>query len=394
MAPVGVSVLGATGSVGKQALDVIAAFPEHFRVVGLAAHRNAADMAELVRVHRPQVAVMVDPGAADLLQQRLGGADVQVASGESAMVQLAAGADSEVVVASVAGSGGLESVAAAVDAGKRVALANKESLVMAGELLMERAASRGAELLPVDSEHAAAHQLIHAAGADCVRKVILTASGGPFVGRPAAELARVTPEEALAHPNWSMGPKISIDSATMMNKGFEVIEAHWLFGLPPERIEVVVHTESLVHALVETTDGTLLAHTAVPDMRGPIAYALAYPRQLDLPARLQDFARMDLARTGTLSFQPADPDAYPALALCRRALEAGGGLPAALALADEVVVEAFLEGRIGFPQMVAVLEQVVARTEPVRVGSIRDVQAAGRRGARRARALIEEIRGG
>lgn len=391
--PVGVTVLGATGSVGRQTLDVLGAFPELFRVVGLAAHSNAEVMAGLVRVHRPQVAVMVDSRAASALRDDLAGAGgVRVEAGEERLVQLAADPGSEVVVASVAGSGGLESVAAAVDAGKRVALANKEALVMAGELLMGRAAARGAEVLPVDSEHAAAHQLIRAVGSDCVRRVILTASGGPFLGRGPGELDRVSPSEALAHPNWSMGEKISIDSATMMNKGFEVIEAHWLFGLPSERIDVVVHTESLVHALVETTDGALLAHTAAPDMRGPIAYALAYPRQLDLPGRLEGFARMDLVRAGSLSFQPAD--ACPALGLCRRALQAGGGVPAALALADEVAVQAFLAGRIPFPRIIEVLEQVVEQTAPVPVGSIREVQQAGQRGGRLARAIIDQGGGG
>jgi 1-deoxy-D-xylulose-5-phosphate reductoisomerase len=392
--PLAVVVLGATGSVGRQALEVVAAYPERFRITGLAANTSSEAMAELVRLHRPEVAGMADPAAAGDLRGRLQGADgVRVMSGPACLEEMARSGGSDLVVAAMVGRSGLAPVMAAVEAGKRVALANKETLVMAGELIMATAAAHGASLLPVDSEHAAAHHLIRAAGPERVRRVVLTASGGPFLGRSRDELRTVTAREALAHPNWNMGAKISIDSATMMNKGFEVMEARWLFGMQPGRIDVVIHPESVVHALVETTDGAVLAHLSSPDMRVAIAHALAFPDMLDLPGQLPGFMPLDLAGLGRLSFEPASPGSFPALDLCRAALDAGGAAPAALSVADEVAVEAFLQGRIGFTDILAILSEVLDNVAPAPVNSLDDAIAAGDQGARLAGELVAR-RGG
>jgi 1-deoxy-D-xylulose-5-phosphate reductoisomerase len=386
----GIAILGATGSIGRQALDVIQAFDERFRVVALEANRSFEAMAELVLIHKPQVVAMADPQAAKELGQKLAGkASLRIESGPESFSSLASAPEVDVVLAAVAGSAGLASVHAAVQAGKKVALANKESLVMAGELLMAEAAQKGATILPVDSEHAGVHQLVTSVGKQQVRRIVLTASGGPFLGRTHEELKQVTAKEALAHPNWNMGDKISIDSATMMNKGFEIMEARWLFDLPEDHIEVVIHPESVVHALVETIDGAMLAHLAQPDMRLPIAYALGYPDQLDLPARIGQFKHLDLAEIGKLSFQTADPERFPALTLCRRALQAGSGMPAALSMADDVLVEAFLQERIRFTQVTDILETVLQRLDPRRITKLSDVMAAGLEGARLARELSD-----
>ncbi len=386
-APLGIAILGATGSVGRQTLQVVGAYPERFRVVGLSANQNAERMAGLVAAHRPETVVLVDAGAADRLEKLTGR---PVESGRGSLVRLATSEAADLIVVAVVGQAGLEPVHAAVRAGKRVALANKESLVMAGELIMQTAKNHGAEILPVDSEHAAVRQLLAAVSPEQIRRVVLTASGGPFLGRSREELARVTAQEALAHPNWDMGAKITIDSATLMNKGLEVIEARWLFGLPPERIDVVVHPESIVHALVETVDGSVIAQLAVPDMRAPIAYALSLPDRLDLPGRIDGFDRLNLSGAGSLTFQEPDDSTFPAIRLCRRALERGGGVPAALSAADEEIVAAFLDGRIRFTDIADLLSGVLERVEDRPVQTLGDVLAAGRRGAELAKGLLDE----
>jgi len=383
--PTGIVILGATGSIGLQTLEVVAAYPERFRVVGLSANTNAEKMAELVARHRPAAVAMADPRAADRLEKLFG---EPVESGRGAWVRMAAAKDADLVVVAVVGQAGLEPVHAAVQAGKKVAIANKESLVMAGELIMKTARARKAEILPVDSEHAAVRQLLAAVSPGHIRRVVLTASGGPFLGRSRRELEKVTAKEALAHPNWDMGAKVTIDSATLMNKGLEVIEAHWLFGLPPDRIDVVIHPESIVHALLETVDGAVLAQMAVPDMRGPIAYALGCPDRLDLPEKIESFQRLSLSGAGKLTFEKPDDATFPAIQLCRRALQRGGGVPAALSAADEEVVAAFLDGRIRFTDIADMLAKVLDRVPDKPVESLGDVLEAARQGSDLARQLL------
>jgi 1-deoxy-D-xylulose-5-phosphate reductoisomerase len=383
--PLGVVILGATGSIGLQTLEVVAAYPQRFRVAGLSANSNAEKMAELIAQHQPAAVAMADPQAADRLEKLFG---KPVESGRGALVRMAASKDADLVVVAVVGQAGLEPVHAAVQAGKKVAIANKESLVMAGELIMKTARAQKAEILPVDSEHAAVRQLLAAVSREQIRRVVLTASGGPFLGRSRAELEKVTAKEALAHPNWNMGAKVTIDSATLMNKGLEVIEAHWLFGLPPERIDVVIHPESIVHALLETVDGAVIAQMAVPDMRGPIAYALGSPGRLDLPEKIENFQRLSLSQTGNLTFEKPDDETFPAIQLCRRALKRGGGVPAALSAADEEIVAAFLDGRISFTDIADMLAQVLDQMPDKPIESLGDVLEAARQGSDLAQQLL------
>lgn len=385
--PLGIVILGATGSIGRQTLEVVAAYPDRFRVVGLSAYQNAEQMAELAAAHRPESVVLVDAQAADRLE-KLSGRPVE--SGRGSLVRLATAKAADMVVVAVVGQAGLEPVHAAVQAGKRVAIANKESLVMAGELIMREVRARGAEILPVDSEHAAVRQVLAAVSPEQVRRVILTASGGPFLGWSREELEKVTAKQALAHPNWDMGDKVTIDSATLMNKGLEVIEARWLFDISPERIDVVIHPESVVHALVETVDGAMIAQMAVPDMRSPIAYALGCPDRLDLPERIKSFERLNLSSSAKLTFKEPDDSTFPAIKLCRQALTRGGGVPAALSAADEEVVAAFLEDRIRFTDIPDILAQVLSQIPDSPVQSLGDVLKAGRQGADLARKFLGE----
>jgi 1-deoxy-D-xylulose-5-phosphate reductoisomerase len=333
------AILGSTGSVGVQALDVISHFPDRFEVVGLAAGRNVARLAEQAARFRPRfVAVADETRAAEL--RRIVPVGTEVLTGDAGVVALAAHPRVDFVLAAISGGAGLRSTAAAIEAGKTIGLANKESLVLAGELLMSRAK---APILPVDSEHSAIHQSLVGHNRGEVRRLMLTASGGPLRQVPASELPDVTPARALKHPNWSMGDKITIDSATLMNKGLEVIEARWLFGVEPRRIDIVVHPESIVHSMVEYIDGSMVAQLGVSDMRGPISYALGHPGRLPL-----DLAPLDLARLGKLTFEAPDPIRFPAFTLAYRALELGGTAPAVLSGADEGAVAAFLAGRCRF----------------------------------------------
>ena len=381
----GIVILGATGSIGLQTLEVVAAYPQRFRVVGLSANQNAEKMAELVAQHQPAAVAMADPQAADRLEKLFG---KPVESGRGALVRMVTSPAADLIVVAVVGQAGLEPVHAAVQAGKKVAIANKESLVMAGELIIKTARANHAEILPVDSEHAAVRQLLAAVSPDQIHRVVLTASGGPFLGRSRKELGKVTAKEALAHPNWDMGAKVTIDSATLMNKGLEVIEAHWLFGLPPERIDVVIHPESIVHALLETVDGAVIAQMAVPDMRGPIAYALGCPDRLDLPEKIESFQRLSLSSTKKLTFEKPDDQTFPAIQLCRRALERGGGVPAALSAADEVAVTAFLDGRISFTDITDTLAKVLDQLPDKPIESLGDVLEAARQGSDLAGKLL------
>ncbi len=361
------ALLGATGSIGDSTLAVVAQHPERFTVTALAAHSNAGKLAELCRRFRPPYAALADSGAARALERELArdGLRTRVLAGIEGLSEIASLPEVDTVLAAIVGAAGLSPTLAAARAGKRILLANKEALVMGGALFMEAVAAGGATLLPIDSEHNAIFQCLpvdyarEPRGAG-VRRILLTASGGPFRTRPLAELALATPDEACAHPNWSMGRKISVDSATMMNKGLEVIEAHWLFGLPHDAIEVVIHPQSVIHSLVEYVDGSVLAQLGHPDMRTPIAQALAFPERI-----ASGVPPLDLARLASFSFEAPDLDRFPCLRLAYDALAEGGTAPATLNAANEVAVAAFLAGRIRFTDIAgacaATLAQVATR---------------------------------
>jgi 1-deoxy-D-xylulose-5-phosphate reductoisomerase len=372
------AILGSTGSIGVQALDVVARFPDRFEVVALAAGRNVARLAEQVERFRPRLVAAMDEEAARTLRG-LAPPGVEVLAGDAGVVAAASHPDVQLVLAAISGGAGLRSTAAAIEAGKTIGLANKESLVLAGELLVRRAAENGVAILPVDSEHSAIHQSLVGHNREEVRRLILTASGGPLRTVPAAELRDVTPARALKHPNWSMGDKITIDSATLMNKGLEVIEARWLFGVDPRRIDIVVHPESIVHSMVEYIDGSMVAQLGVSDMRGPISYALATPGRLPL-----DLAPLDLARMGRLTFEPPDPARFPAYTLAYRALEIGGTAPAVLSGAGEAAVAAFLAGRCRFTDVAELCASALEAhaSEPLR--SVEQALAASEWGRREA----------
>ncbi|WP_367345467.1 1-deoxy-D-xylulose-5-phosphate reductoisomerase [Stenotrophomonas bentonitica] len=356
-APRRVAVFGATGSIGASALDVIARHPDRYRATVLAAGSQVQALLALCVAHRPLHAVIADEACYGELRDGLhaAGLDTQAHAGAAALDQLAASDACDTLVAAIVGAAGLSSTLAAADAGKRILLANKESLVLAGELLTRRASAAGAEIIPIDSEHSAIFQCLRSRDASLdqagVRRILLTASGGPFRGRRRAELAGVTPAQAVAHPKWSMGPKISVDSATLMNKGLEVIEAHHLFNIPGERIEVLVHPQSLVHSLVEFVDGSTLAQMGLPDMRTTLAVGLGWPQRIE-----SGVGGLDLLAQGRLDFEAPDTEAFPCLALAWQAMAAGGTAPAILNAANEIAVSAFLQGRIAFlaiPELVA-----------------------------------------
>ena len=392
----GIAILGSTGSIGVSTLDVVARHPERFRVVALTAHRNAERLAGQCRRFRPDYAVMVDAAAADALAALL--ADMpdapRILRGAEALTEVAALDEVDYVMAAIVGAAGLMSSLAAARAGKRLMLANKESLVVAGALLMEAARDNGATLLPIDSEHNAIFQCLppaHDRGLpeSGVERILLTASGGPFRDADPQTLVEVTPEQAVAHPNWSMGRKISVDSATMMNKGLEIIEACWLFATAPERIQVVVHRQSVIHSMVQYTDGSVLAQLGNPDMRTPIAHALGWPERIDAGV-----APLDLFAIARLDFEPPAPERFPCLRLAYRAAADGGTAPVVLNAANEVAVAAFLDGRIGFTDIARVVEQTMDRLppEPVDLSGLEHVlgvDAAARRLAeQRAAALV------
>jgi 1-deoxy-D-xylulose-5-phosphate reductoisomerase len=345
-----VTILGATGSVGASTIDLIKREPKRFRVEAISARRNATALAKIARDVGAQFAVVADPAAYNELKDALAGSGITAAAGENALIE-AAQRPADWVMAAISGSVGLKPTMAAIERGATVALANKECLVCAGALFMRRAASAGATVLPVDSEHNAIFQALGAGAREDVRRVILTASGGPFRTWSLAQIKAATPEQALRHPNWSMGPKITVDSASLMNKGLELIEAYHLFALKPDEIDVLVHPQSVVHGLVEFRDGSVVAQLGSPDMRIPIAHCLAWPRRIDGPA-----PRLDLAQIRELTFEAPDLTRFPALALARRALEMGGAAPTVLNAADEVAVGEFIAGRIGFPGITALVE--------------------------------------
>ncbi len=337
------AILGSTGSIGVNTLRIVESFPDRFEVIALAAGRNADLLAEQVSRFKPRVVSVLDDRVAGKLAEKLGGTKVEILTGEAGVVRVATGDRPDLVVSALVGASGLVPTLAAVRAGSDIALANKEVLVMAGELVMAEARRLGVRILPVDSEHAAVHQCLAGHRREDVRRVTLTASGGPFRTTPREKLAGMQPSEALKHPNWKMGPKITIDSASLMNKGLEMIEARWLFDLEPGAIDVVIHPQSIVHSLVEYIDGSVIAQLGVPDMRGPISYALGLPERLPL-----SMERLDLVQLGSLTFEAPDHEKFPNLGLALRALKDGGTMPAVLNAANEEGVAAFLEGRIGF----------------------------------------------
>ncbi len=360
-----VSILGSTGSIGTQALDLIERFPERFVVVALAAGRNAGLLARQIERHRPRLAAIGDESGRDLLKAAAREARCEIVAGEEGLLAAAGFPAADIVVAAVVGAAGLPATYHALRAGKRVALANKESLVTAGPLLQEAARETGGSLVPVDSEHSAVHQCLRGASQHEVRRVILTASGGPFRTLPLEEIKTVTPEQALRHPVWDMGKKISIDSATLMNKGLEVIEARWLFDMEPDRLDVLLHPQSIVHSMVEMVDGSILCQMGVPDMRAPIQYALGYPDRFPGPVPAPD-----LTAQGPLEFFPVDHDRYPCFDLALEALRQGGTAPAALNAANEAAVQAFLSRRLDFPGIARVVAGVLERHRPVPVNSL------------------------
>jgi len=358
---ISVTVLGATGSVGRSALDLIAQNPERYEVAALAARRDAKQLAALARKHNAKLAVMAEPEGYAALREMLAGSNIRAAAGREGMLE-AAVANADVVVAAILGAAGLEPTLAALGAKRRVALANKECLVSAGRLFMDTARAAGVTVLPVDSEHNAVFQALLAGPVETVERVTLTASGGPFRSHGKERLSRVTPEEALNHPTWSMGAKITVDSATLMNKGLELIEAHHLFALPPDKLDVVVHPQSIVHALVAFHDGSVVAGLSVPDMRLPISYCLNWPGR-----KAWDAPRLDLAKAGTLTFEAPDYARFPALGLARDVLAAGGAAPTILNAANEIAVEAFLARRIGFADIAGLVRNTLEKAENERL---------------------------
>lgn len=380
-----IAVLGATGSIGASALDVIARHPDRLRATVLAAGSKVDALIALCRTHRPRHAVIADTTLYEALRAglRAAGLDTQAHAGEDAIESLAGSEQCDTVVAAIVGAAGLPSTLAAARAGKRLLLANKESLVLAGELLMGAAQASGATIVPIDSEHNAIFQCLPDALAHAgLRRILLTASGGPFRGRRREELADVTPEQAVAHPKWSMGPKISVDSATLMNKGLEVIEAHHLFGVAREQIDVLVHPQSLVHSLVEFVDGSTLAQLGLPDMRTALAVGFGWPERI-----ASGVAGLDLLQHGRLDFEPPDLAAFPCLRLAFEALQAGGTAPAVLNAANEVAVSAFLQRRIAFlsiPSLVEATLDALPSTAAGSLAALRDADASARRHAEAA----------
>jgi 1-deoxy-D-xylulose-5-phosphate reductoisomerase len=376
-----IAVLGATGSIGRSTLDVVARHPDRFEVHALTAHSRVDELFAQCLAHRPRLAAVRDAAQARVLQERLreAGLRCDVLVGPEGLVAAASGGEVDTVMAAIVGAAGLASTLAAAQAGKKLLLANKEALVMAGPLFMSSLRAGGGALLPIDSEHNAIFQCLPARGAETlercgVRRILLTGSGGPFRTRPLAELERVTPDEACAHPTWSMGRKISVDSATMMNKALEIIEAHFLFGAAADKIQVVVHPQSVVHSMVEYADGSVIAQLGHPDMRTPIAHALAHPDRIDAGV-----PSLDLTRLAGLTFEPPDFVRFRALALAYDVLRAGGTAPAVFNAANEVAVDAFLRGTLPFTRITHVIEAALERVPPGPLGALDDVLHADAR---------------
>ena len=374
------SILGSTGSIGRATLDIIRRYPHRFKVMGLAAGSNVELMTQQIEEFRPDVVALSDDESAQRLSSRF--RELEILPGQNGLVRVATLEDVDFVLSAISGASGLLPTYEAIRAGKTIGLANKETLVMAGDLINREAR---APIIPVDSEHSALFQCLQGHRVEDVCRLILTASGGPFRGMKKEDLKDVTGEDALRHPTWQMGQKITIDSATLMNKGLEVIEAHHLFGFKPEQIDVVIHHQSIVHSLVEFVDGSLLAQLSMPDMRGPIAYALSYPERL--PGVLK---RCSLSELKTLSFEEPDIETFSCLRLCYRALQLGGTAPTVVNAADEKAVDAFLKGYIGFNEIPVIIEEILSSHQTVVVNTIEDVLEADRWAREKFDELMEE----
>ncbi|PYM40161.1 MAG: 1-deoxy-D-xylulose-5-phosphate reductoisomerase [Candidatus Rokuibacteriota bacterium] len=385
-----ITLLGATGSVGLRTLDLVSSFPEEFRVVGLAARgSNVERVADLCRKYSPRAVALLDGGALDQLARILPSPRPELLVGPDGLVALTRDVDADVVVSALVGGAGLLPTMAAIVAGRTVALANKETLVMAGSLMTAAARARGVRLLPVDSEHSAVFQCLAGHNRADVHRILLTASGGPFRETPKANLAAMTVEDALKHPTWKMGAKITIDSATLMNKGLEIIEARWLFDVASDQVQVVVHPQSIVHSMVEYVDGSVIAQLGLADMGVPILYALTYPERRPTPA-----ARLDLTRVGQLTFYAPDTDKFPCLRLARGALERGGAAPVVLNAANEVAVAAFLDRRIGFTEIAQLIEWALDDAGAGAVRSLEECVAIDAETRLRVGRRIDVCRGG
>ncbi len=381
-----IAILGSTGSIGVSTLQLVRQFPDEFRVRGLVAGRNLRRLASQVKEFSPDVVSVREKESIPVLHKLLKSRKTEILWGERGATAIATAKGVDVVVAAIVGAAGLVPTLGAVRAGKEVALANKEVLVMAGEIFVQEARKRGARLLPVDSEHSAIFQCLQGNNPSEVERIILTASGGPFLRSPFASLRRVTVKQALKHPNWKMGPKITVDSATMMNKGLEVVEARWLFGLKPPQVEVVIHPQSIIHSMVRYQDGSIIAQLGIPDMRIPIAYALSYPRRLHVPWR-----RLELTSLSQLTFLPVDEKRYPALGLACQALAAGGTMPAVLNAANEVAVAAFLQRQIGFLEIHRVIQRTMEAHVVKRPKKLEEIIEVDRWARDKAHAAIHKI---
>lgn len=378
-----ISILGSTGSIGRSTLDVISRNPDRFKVVALAAGRNLELLEEQIRFFSPEIVAVADAGSADALHKRMNG--LEILAGPEGMSAAAAHGDADIVISAIVGSAGLLPTITAVQSGKTVGIANKESLVMAGGIVMAEAKKENALVIPVDSEHSAVFQCLEGRSSSEVRRIVLTASGGPFLTTDRETLREMRAADALRHPNWAMGPKITVDSATLMNKGLEVIEACWLFDAAPERVDVLIHPQSIVHSMVEFRDRSLLAQLSVPDMRGPISYALSYPERIETPIR-----GLDLEEVGSLTFLKPDTDRFPCLMYAYEALRAGGTTPAVLNAANEVAVNAFLADRIGFADISIVIRRTVDDHVITSTPGLEAILDADRWARERAESLVKE----
>ena len=361
-------ILGSTGSIGASTLDVVSRFPDRFQIVGLAAGSNDQILEDQIRTFRPKVVALSCPDAAKRLRARVGNAQVEVLDGEPGLCEVARFPQCDLVISAIVGGAGLKPTLSAIQAGRQVALANKEPMVMAGQLMQQEAHKHGVTIFPIDSEHSAIFQSMEGHRKVDIRRVVLTASGGPFWDWPATDFQHVTPAQALKHPNWKMGAKITTDSATLMNKGLEVIEARWLFDLPASQIDVVIHRESIIHSLVEYCDGSVISQLGHPDMRTPISYAMNYPERVPLHPPL-----LDLGKIGKLTFFPPDTEKFPCLQLAYESLAGGAGLPATLNAANEIAVHAFLNNQIAFLDIPKIIQETMTAYCPTPLSTIEDV---------------------
>ncbi len=375
-------ILGSTGSIGKNSLDVISQFPERYRASYLVAHKNIDLLQEQIALYNPKGVAVIDECAGSVLRKLVNGT-AEILTGSSSVEDLVQRDDIDVVISSLVGFAGLRPTIKAIEAGKTIALANKETLVVAGELIMELARQNNVSIIPVDSEHSAILQCLIGEDKTAVSRVILTASGGPFLNTPLEKLKSVTVDEALNHPNWRMGNKITIDSATLMNKGLEVIEAHHLFGLPPEKIEVVIHPQSIIHSMVEFIDGSVKAQLGVPDMKIPIQYALTYPERT-----ISKFERVNFTRTGTMEFREPDLEQFPCLRLAIEAMHEGGTMPTVLNAANEIAVQAFLNKEISFMQIPEYIERAMSEHTTIKNPSLKIIEQTDREIRAQIRSLV------